>query len=119
MGRDGTVGTVVDLPSFGYQEYATIIIVFFLLGLLRGWRGWDLSRAERVRSGMRISKGIAVLALAVFAYVLVVRVLEGPGFVEDTFRGVMSVVYLSLLFGFPFMSGLLLWPQHRKENDPG
>jgi hypothetical protein len=112
----------VDLPALGYQEYTTIILSFFLLGLLRGWRRSDVARAERFRSGMRVSKGIAVLALAVFAYVSVISFLEAPGFqrlVEGAFLGVISVVFLSLLFVLPFMSGLLLWPQRRKAKDPG
>jgi hypothetical protein len=110
----------MDLPSLGFQEYVLIFLPFFLLGLLRGWRTADCPRAERILSHGRVSKGIAVLALTVLGYFLVVSILEGSGFwqvVRWVFSGLV-VVFFSLLFGLPFVVGLLFWPQRRKTKDP-
>lgn len=111
----------MDLPSLGFQEHVLIFLLFFLLGVLRGWRTADCPRAERILSHGRVSKGIAVLALTVFGYFLVVSILEGSGFwqvVGWVFSGLMVVVFFSLLFSLPFVVGLLLWPQRRMTKDP-
>lgn len=111
----------MDLPSLGFQEYMLIFLPFFLLGLLRGWRTTDCPRAKRILSHGRVSKGIAVLALTVWGYFLVVSILEGSGFLQVigwVFSGLMGVVFFALLFGLPFVVGLLLWPQPRKTKDP-
>ncbi len=122
MCRAERVGTVVDLPSLGYQEYAVIFLLLLLLGLLRGWRMADLPRAERIKSHMRVSKGLAVIAIAVLGYFLIVSISEGLEFrksLQWVFVGLMVVVYFSLLFGLPFMIGLLLWPHRRNPGAPG
>lgn len=106
----------MDLPSLGFQEYAVIFLPFFLFGLLRGWRMADCPRAERIRSSLRVSAGVGIAVMAVYGVVGILNFLHEREFrrlVEGMFVSLIAAAGLLLLFGMPFILGVLLWPQRR------